>query len=149
MTKEWEPATAFDLFGDPLARCILVIASQRPQSAEELAEELNVSLPTVYRRINKLLEYNFLTGQYRIDNNNNQYRVFKTTLQQISFEIGKGGYQVDIQMKGQVDSTFGEFWTDLTHANSMNISQLNQIGKDGRSGDYDDKKDQKGIPDTS
>lgn len=35
--KEWDPATVLDVFGDELARRILVLASGRPVAAHDLA----------------------------------------------------------------------------------------------------------------
>ena len=111
--KEWDPASIFDLFGDSLARRILVITRQEPRSAEELAAEFDVSLPTVYRRTNKLIEFDLLTDHLRADESKNQYKVFEATLKRITFEIDEEGYRVDLQTQSHVGDPFEAFWTDL------------------------------------
>ena len=111
--KEWDPAGVFDLFGDDLARRILVVASERPLSADELAQSLDTSHPTVYRRINALLEYDLVTEQQQIDAEGNHYKTFETTLNRIAFEIDDGGYNIDIQMRQSLVEQFDGFWSDL------------------------------------
>lgn len=52
--KGWNSRTVFDVFGDERSRRILTLASERPRSAEALTERLEVSQPTVYRRLDVL-----------------------------------------------------------------------------------------------
>lgn len=95
--KEWEPTNVFDLFGDPLARCILVATSGEPLSAEVLAEEFDVSLPTVYRRTSQLVEYDLMREHLRADEAKNQFRVFESILDRITFEVEDGTFGVEIK----------------------------------------------------
>lgn len=111
--KEWDPAGVFDLFGDDLARQILVLASEQPLSADELARTLDTSHPTVYRRVNALLEYDLLDEQQQIDAEGNHYKTFETTLTRIAFEIEDGGYTIDVQMRQNLVEQFDDFWSDL------------------------------------
>lgn len=41
--KEWTPTDVSDLFGDELARRILVLTSERPLSADDLADHLDAA----------------------------------------------------------------------------------------------------------
>lgn len=111
--KEWAPMDVFDLFGDALTRRILVIASEQPLSADELAGSLDTSHPTVYRRINALLEYDLLKERQQIDAEGNHYKTFETTLNRIAFEIDDGGYDIDIRMRQSIVDQFGDLWSDL------------------------------------
>lgn len=111
--KEWDPVGIFDLFGDDLTRRILVLASEQPLSANELAGTLDTSHPTIYRRINALLEYDLVTEQQQIDAEGNHYKTFETTLNRISFEIDDGAYNIDIQMRQNLVDRFDDFWSDL------------------------------------
>lgn len=103
----------FDLFGDDLSRQILVLASDGPLSADELASTLSTSHPTVYRRINALLEYDLLREHQEIDTDGNHYKTFETTLERIAFEIDDGGYNVDLQLHQDLVNQFDDFWSDL------------------------------------
>lgn len=111
--KEWNPANVFEIFGDELTRQILVLASEEPLSAGELSEHLDASLPTVYRRVNALLEHDLIAEHQQIDRDGNHYKTFETTLKRVSFEIEAGGYNVDVEMRRSLVDQFGELWSDL------------------------------------
>lgn len=111
--KEWDPATVLDVFGDQLARRILVLASDRPVAAHDLAEQLDVSEPTVYRRVNTLLEYDLLRENQEIDADGNHYKTFETALKRASFEIEAGGYNIDLELRRSLANQFDAFWSDL------------------------------------
>lgn len=125
--KEWEPTTVFDLFGDDLARRLLVLASDRPFAADELASALDTSLPTVYRRLNALGEYDLVREEQQLDRDGNHYKTYETTLKRISFEIDDGGYNIDLQLRQSLVNQFGDLWTDL------GVSQVEPDRGDGHS----------------
>ncbi len=111
--KEWEPETIFDVLGSERARRILSIASVRPVSAEQLASAIDTSLPTVYRRVNALVEYDLLRENTNIDEEGNHYKTYETNLQRVCFEVSDGGFTVDIQLRRDMVDQFQDFWTDL------------------------------------
>lgn len=111
--KEWAPSDVFDVFGDSLARRILVLASDRPLSADDLADQFDVSRPTIYRRINALIDYDLLREQQEIDMDGNHYKVFETTLKRIAFEIDGGGYTIDMTVRQSLADKFESFWSGL------------------------------------
>lgn len=118
MGKEWDPETIFDVLGSERARRILSIASVRPVSADDLATALDASLPTVYRRVNALLDYDLLTEDTQIDAEGNHYKTYETNLQRICFEVDDGGFTVDIQLRRDMVDQFEDFWTDLEGSDS-------------------------------
>lgn len=111
--KQWEPTNVFDVFGDRLARRVLVLTSERPLSVDALSEHLDASPPTIYRRVNTLIEYDLVTSQQQVDENGHHYRTFETTLKRIAFEIEDGGYNIDVQMRRSLVDQFEAFWSDL------------------------------------
>ncbi|WP_418280310.1 winged helix-turn-helix domain-containing protein [Halorubrum sp. DTA98] len=110
--KEWEPANVFDVFGDPIVRRILVLTSETPRSAGALAEALDVSLPTVYRRTNRLVETDLMTYHRRADEQKNRYKVFETTLKEISYEIDDGEFRVETRTRRRVGDDFDACWSE-------------------------------------
>ncbi|MFB6159681.1 MAG: ArsR/SmtB family transcription factor [Haloferacaceae archaeon] len=114
--KEWSPSNVFELFGDELARQILVLTSERPLAADELAEHLEVSPPTVYRRTNALVEQDLVRERQQVDADGHHYRTFETTLKRVAFEIEDGGYNVDVEMRRSLADQFQALWTDLERA---------------------------------
>lgn len=111
--KEWSPSDVFDVFGDELSRQILVLTSEQPLSADDLAAYLDTSTPTVYRRLDGLGEYDLITESQQIDTDGNHYKTFETTMKRISFEITEGGYTIDLQMRHSLADQFDSFWSDL------------------------------------
>lgn len=113
MSKEWEPENVFDLFGSEYARQILALASKEPMSAQELADHTDASLPTTYRRVDALQEYDLLRASTQVDPDGNHYRTFETDLERVCFGVEDGSFTVDIQLQRDVVDRFGEFWGDL------------------------------------
>lgn len=82
-------------------------------SAQELADHCDTSLPTIYRRINALLEYDLLQEETQIDEDGNHYKTFETNLERIVFEINDGAVDIDIELRKDLVDQFDEFWHDL------------------------------------
>lgn len=97
--REWDPETVFEVLGSELARRILALAAIRPHSAEEIAEHCDASLPTVYRRLNVLREYDLLRERRAVDDDGTHYNTYETTLESICFVVEEGSFEVDIQLR--------------------------------------------------
>lgn len=113
MAKEWDPETVFDVLGSKAVRRILALANVQPMSAHELADHLDASQPTVYRRINVCQEYDLLAEDTRIDEGGNHYKVYETNLRRICFEIEDGGFDVTMELRHDMVDRFADFWEDL------------------------------------
>lgn len=111
--KEWEPLDVLDVFADSHARSILVLASAGPLSADDLADQFDVSRPTIYRRLNALVDYGLLAPSQQIDADGNHYRVYETALRRVTFDINDGGYDIDLQLRQSLTGQFESFWTDF------------------------------------
>lgn len=133
--KEWDPDDVFDLFGDETARRILVLASDDPVSADDLAAALDTSHPTVYRRINALSDHGLLTDNQEIDSEGNHFKTFETTVDRISFVLEKGGCSVDVKPRQSLVEQFDSLWSDLGRSSSgdsvatgENVDRANRYG---------------------
>ena len=115
--KEWSPSNVLDVFGDPIARATLVIANSGPVSVKEIAEHLDVSNPTIYRRIEPLVDANLLEERRRIDTDGNQHKEYETILDEATFSIDGDSYTVDIQVDQDLTHDFESIWSDLESAN--------------------------------
>lgn len=111
--KEWSPTNVFDVFGDDLSRQILVLASERPLSADTLVEDLDASLPTVYRRINALQEYDLVVERQQVADDGHHYKTFETALESVTLEIEDGNCSIDVRMRRSLVDQFDALWMDL------------------------------------
>jgi len=113
VSKEWSPDDVFDVLASQTARTILVLASVEPRSVRELAAECNRSKPTVYRRINMLVDYDLLTEQVEIDTTGNHYNTYQTNLERICFEVGEEEFEITIRLRKDLVDRFDELWGAL------------------------------------
>lgn len=111
--KEWCPAYILDVFGDPIARATLVLANDDAISVKEIAETLDVSTPTIYRRIDPLVDANLLEERRQIDQKGNQHNVYRTLLDEVTFTIEGDSYTVDTQINQDLADDIESLWSDL------------------------------------
>jgi len=90
-----------DLLSDEYARDILAATSDRPMSASELAEECDMSEPTVYRRIERLREYDLVAQQRRIETGGNDYSVYAATLSGFSVDLDDGTFESTVERRSE------------------------------------------------
>ncbi len=106
---ERSPEEILDLFGDGRARRILLLTSDSPMSATALADELDVSRPTVYRRVNTLVKYGLLREDFEIDTDGHHYRTFEAVLNEITFRIEDGHLRVTVGVDESLVDRFDGF----------------------------------------
>lgn len=117
--KEWSPSNILDVFGDSMARATLVLANGNPVSVKEIAEQLDVSNPTIYRRIDPLVDANLLKEHRRIDQDGNQHKVYETILEEATFKLDGDSYTIDIQVDQDLTDEFESIWSDLKSPNAQ------------------------------
>jgi DNA-binding transcriptional ArsR family regulator len=108
-----KPSEIIDLVSQEVARHILATATQRECTAEELAEECDVSVPTIYRHVNELQEHGFLDESLRIEQSGNHRKAFETTLERVCLTFADGLVSADIHIRKDFIDKFSEFWQDL------------------------------------
>lgn len=95
------------------ARRILALASLESMSVHDLEEELEVSLTTVYRYTDELVDLDLLTEETEIDPSGTQYSTFQTAIQRIAFTIQRGEFRVDLQYRDDMVDRFSRLWRAL------------------------------------
>ena len=88
-----------DLLSDEYARDILAAASEKPMSANELAEQCGMSEPTVYRRISSLQEHELVAEQTKIETGGNDYKLYVATLSGFSLELEDGSFESSLERR--------------------------------------------------
>jgi DNA-binding transcriptional ArsR family regulator len=112
-----------DVLSDEYAREILAATSVKPMSAQQLAEECEMSEPTVYRRIERLREHDLLGERTEIRDDGNHHSVYTATLSELSVELAEGTFEATVQRREtasfpgqQADDTadrFASMWENL------------------------------------
>ncbi|MFC7131954.1 MULTISPECIES: winged helix-turn-helix domain-containing protein [Salinibaculum] len=102
-----------DTIGDRHARRVLAAISREPKSAKDLAEECDLSLPTVYRRIEMLDEYDLVTDQTLVADDGNHYKVYESNFESTVISLEEDQYRVRIYREENLPDRFSQLWDDL------------------------------------
>lgn len=103
-----------DTIGDQYARDVLAAICREPQSAKELAEELDHSLQTVYRRIDILQGHGLIASRTRIADDGNHYQVFESNFDSVLISMEDDEYDVRIYRKEDLPERFTGLWDELS-----------------------------------
>lgn len=107
------PDNIFEVLSSAVSREILAAASVRPMSAQELEEVIDASLPTIYRRLELLQNYDLVSEDQVVDPDSGQYKQYSTDLREINIVIKDGRYDVNIRVRKDTVDRFGELFRDL------------------------------------
>jgi len=79
-----------DLFGDEHTRQTLKAIAAQPKCGQSIAEELDVSRATVYRRLNTLVDAGLATAELTVAKDGNHRNRYEATVSGISVTVGDG-----------------------------------------------------------
>ena len=99
--------------GDQHARRVLAAISQDPKSAKDLAEEVDLSLPTVYRRIEMLKEYDLVKDRTLVAEDGNHYKVYESNFESTVISLQDDEYKVRIYREENLPDRFSQLWDEL------------------------------------
>ena len=102
-----------DTIGDKHARKVLASISREARSAKELAEECDMSLPTVYRRIEMLDEYDLVTAHTLVADDGNHYKVYESNFESTVISLEDDQYRVQIYREENLPDRFSQLWDEL------------------------------------
>jgi DNA-binding transcriptional ArsR family regulator len=103
-----------DTIGDEHAREILAAISIEPRSAKELAEECDLSLPTVYRRIEVLEEHDLIEDRTLVADDGNHYKIYESNFDSTVISLEEEGeYKVRIYREENLPDRFSQLWDEL------------------------------------
>lgn len=102
-----------DTIGDRHARRVLAAISREPKSAKALAEECDLSLPTVYRRIEILEEHDLVKDRTLVAEDGNHYKVYESNFESTVISLEDDQYRVRIYREENLPDRFGQLWDEL------------------------------------
>jgi len=104
-----DPEALADLLGDECARTILVEAKKEPCSAAELSDCAGVSEPTVYRRLERLSEYDLVTEDIQPVTDGKNYKLYRTELDGIELDLNEDGFEITVSRRERMADRFTQF----------------------------------------
>jgi predicted ArsR family transcriptional regulator len=104
-----DPEALADLLGDECARTILVETRKGPRSAAELSDSAGVSEPTVYRRLERLREYDLVTEDIQPVTDGKNYKRYRTELDGIELELTEEGFEIAVSRRSRMADRFTRF----------------------------------------
>ena len=104
-----DPEALADLLGDECARTILVEAKKEPRSAAELSDCAEVSEPTVYRRLERLREYDLVTEDIQPVTDGKNYKLYRTELDGIELDLSEDGFEITVSRRERMADRFTQF----------------------------------------
>lgn len=113
MSGDGEPEGIIDTIGDQPARTVLAALNHEPQSAKELADSHDLSLATVYRRIEILEQHDLIEHETVIGKDGNHYKIYRSNLDSLIIRLEDGSYDTRILRKDRLSNKFTQLWNEL------------------------------------
>lgn len=103
-----------DTIGDPYTRNVLAGICRESRSAQELADDMNYSLDTIYRRIEILEEHHLVKSQLNISPDGNHYQIFESNFNSALISVEEDEYSIRIFREGNLPDRFSGLWDELS-----------------------------------
>ena len=116
MSQERPIEDILDTIGDKHARRVLISLGQEEMSAKELRDETELSLPTIYRRIELLKEHDLVAEKTVVADDGNHYRVFECNFESTLIRLSDDEFDVRIYRTENLPSRFDNLWDDLSRS---------------------------------
>lgn len=88
------------------------MTSEEPLSAKEIHERADISLSTVYRRVEDLVERDLLAEEVRLAADGSHHSVYVARLDHLDVDLADGEFEVSARLRGQEDAParFTQMW---------------------------------------
>lgn len=99
MTEDSEVREIAALLEDEYSHAILIYTSKQEMSAPELSDACDASVSTIYRRIERLQEYDLLAEQLNLDRDGHHYNTYTARLERIEIELINGTFEIEVMYR--------------------------------------------------
>ncbi|WP_254538780.1 ArsR/SmtB family transcription factor [Halomarina litorea] len=113
MSEERNISGILEILDDDYARAILEATRRKQMSAKELSEVCEMSVSTVSRRVNTLLEYDLLIERTHIDPNGHHYSEYEAQLDRIDVRLLETGFDVRIELREDAPDRLARLWDTM------------------------------------
>ena len=113
MNEERPEREVLAILDDDYARAILEATRQKQMFAKELSEECDMSVSTVSRRVNTLLEYDLLIERTHVDPDGHHYSEYEAQLDRVDVRLLESGFDVRIELREDAPDRFARLWDTM------------------------------------
>jgi predicted transcriptional regulator len=115
VTEDELSGEVYSLLDDEYARAILTATNDTAKSAKELSEECDASLPTIYRRAERLIDCGLLEERTKVRSDGHHYSVYSARLKRITIELDDDKLTLGIeeQESKNMADRFTDMWDGL------------------------------------
>ncbi|MFP8954025.1 helix-turn-helix domain-containing protein [Natrialbaceae archaeon A-arb3/5] len=114
MSEETDLSTVLAVLDDEYAREILTHTSVEPMSASTLSERCDASLPTIYRRLDRLKGCRLVTEETEIAPDGNHYNVYRANLDRLELTLDDGAFDLEVTHRSDdVADKFTRMWEGM------------------------------------
>ncbi|ADB63773.1 hypothetical protein Htur_5142 (plasmid) [Haloterrigena turkmenica DSM 5511] len=115
MSEDTDLSTVLAVLDDEYARDILTHTSVEPMSASTLSERCDASLPTIYRRLDRLEECQLVSEETELAPDGNHYSVYSANLESLELSLGDGEFELEVTYQDEEDvaDKFTRMWEGM------------------------------------
>jgi len=114
VSEEIDLSTVLSVLDDEYARDILTHTSVEPMSARTLSERCDASLPTIYRRLDRLESCRLVTEETELAPDGNHYSVYSANLECLELSLEDGSFDLELTYREEdVADKFTRLWEGL------------------------------------
>jgi len=115
VTDEPDSDKILALLDDSYAQEILRRTRNTPMSAKELSEACDISISTVYRRVERLVDSGLLAERRIPQPDGNYYSMYEAQLDELTVTLTDDGFEVTVSERGtgNLADRFTEMWEGL------------------------------------
>ncbi|SDN11583.1 Helix-turn-helix domain-containing protein [Halogranum gelatinilyticum] len=110
MSEDVDAAEVLRLLDDEYARAILTATSREPMSANDLTTAIDASPPTVYRRVDALMDAGLLDEELKYESSGHHYGVYRANVERVTVEFVDGEFELTVEA---VEETAADRFTRL------------------------------------
>ena len=112
MADDPDPADVFALLDDEYARSLLAATSHEPMTAPALSDQCEMSLPTVYRRLEALETCGLVDAELVPDPDGDHRKRYEAQLDELLVSLDDGRFEVNLRTTSTT-AEFADAFTDL------------------------------------
>jgi len=112
VADDCDPADVFALLDDEYARSLLAATSHEPMTAPALSDDCEMSLSTVYRRLEALETCGLVTAEVVPDTDGDHRKRYEAQLDELLVTLDDGNFDVSLRTTTRTQE-FADAFTDL------------------------------------